>query len=82
MIRARETARERVGELEGRDECVACGATDGVEVHHIDGDVLNNHPMNLIPLCHTCHRDTHRRQQSRERRRQMRQEFAELTREG
>jgi len=78
MLCARETARERVEELEGRDECVACGATDGVEVHHIDGDVLNNHPMNLIPLCHNCHRRTHRWKRQRRRLNDWKEEFETL----
>jgi 5-methylcytosine-specific restriction endonuclease McrA len=24
-------------------------------VHHIDGDIINNHPKNLIALCQRCH---------------------------
>lgn len=30
-----------------------------VEVHHIDGDILNNRIENLIPLCANCHKEEH-----------------------
>lgn len=81
-IKSRETARDVVDEREGRDECHACGATDSVEVHHRDGDWLNNHPLNLTPLCHRCHRLVHRWKRSREQRREMRQEFVSLVEGG
>lgn len=41
-------------------KCTECGATDNIEVHHIDGDRGNNDPQNLLPLCHACHRGVHR----------------------
>jgi hypothetical protein len=27
-------------------------------VHHIDYDKTNNHPSNLVTLCHNCHSRT------------------------
>jgi len=52
-----ETAREIF--WDGRDResysCPTCGAEDTVfEVHHCDGDRLNNHPINLIAICKRC----------------------------
>lgn len=28
-------------------------------VHHKDGDPINNHPSNLVTLCHRCHKLVH-----------------------
>lgn len=78
-IKARATAREIIEELDGRDECVSCGSTGYVEVHHIDGDWLNNHPMNLAPLCYPCHKGTHRAERAAGRIQEMRDEFHSLT---
>ena len=77
--RSRYRARERVKQLDGLDECVACGYNGYIEVHHIDGDWLNNHPMNLAPLCRACHHDAHRTEQANKRIQQMKDDFAELT---
>lgn len=41
------------------EACQACGRTQYVEVHHIDGDRSNNTVENLIPLCTACHRTVH-----------------------
>ncbi|AFH21813.1 hypothetical protein OSG_eHP10_00015 [environmental Halophage eHP-10] len=78
-IRSRRQAREIVERLDGRDECLACGYNGYIEVHHIDGDWLNNHPMNLAPLCRACHYDAHRTERANERIQQMKADFAELT---
>ena len=77
-IESRRSAREIVDGLEGRDECMVCGYNGHIEVHHIDGDWLNNHPLNLVPLCHKCHKHTHRGKKMMKRLRDMRTEFAEL----
>lgn len=39
--------------------CSICGG-DRPQVHHIDENPSNNDPLNLLPLCPTCHlRDQH-----------------------
>lgn len=35
--------------------CIICGEKIAVDVHHYDGNNNNNHPTNLIPLCHNHH---------------------------
>lgn len=42
-------------------ECVVCGESNIVEVHHLDEDHNNNIPENLIPLCPTHHQYWHSR---------------------
>ena len=42
-----------------KKECIICGETNIVEVHHLDGDKTNNNPSNLIPLCPTHHKYWH-----------------------
>jgi hypothetical protein len=39
---------------EFRRRCALCGG-EPVEAHHIDEDPGHNDPLNLIPLCPTCH---------------------------
>lgn len=34
--------------------CTDC-PDSAVERHHVDGDVTNNAPSNLVPLCRRCH---------------------------
>ena len=41
------------------NKCVVCDEKNVVEVHHYDGDHLNNKPENLVPLCPTHHRYWH-----------------------
>lgn len=41
------------------EKCVECGTTEDVEVHHVDGDRLNNTLENLIPVCRSCHAKIH-----------------------
>ena len=76
--KARKTARDIIDGLEGRDECIACGYNGYIEVHHIDGDWLNNHPLNLVPLCFKCHKHSHSGKKMMKRLQDMRREFAEL----
>lgn len=40
-------------------ECVICGESNIVEVHHLDENHSNNQPENLIPLCPTHHQYWH-----------------------
>lgn len=40
-------------------ECKACGSTENVEIHHLDGDQYNNDIRNLVPLCSDCHSKVH-----------------------
>lgn len=42
------------------EQCVECDAEDDIEVHHIDGDRLNNQISNLAPLCADCHNKVHK----------------------
>lgn len=77
-IKCRQTAREVVDELDGRERCLSCGSRREIEVHHIDGDCFNNHPMNLAPVCHACHRDAHRMRKAVSRIQEMRSEFESL----
>jgi len=53
-MRYREKCLQEKGE-----KCSECGATEDIEVHHIDGDRWNNRLENLIPLCHDCHQAVH-----------------------
>lgn len=39
--------------------CNACGSSDELVVHHIDGDRENNRLDNLVPLCPDCHNKIH-----------------------
>lgn len=39
--------------------CAVCGSLIRVEVHHIDGDRMNYHPTNLVPLCKRHHNAAH-----------------------
>jgi len=40
-------------------ECQVCGAGGDLDVHHRDGNRVNNDAENLIPLCHSCHINIH-----------------------
>lgn len=42
-------------------QCTECGATDNIEVHHIDRDRSNNAIENLEVLCRSCHGDRHKK---------------------
>lgn len=35
--------------------CAACGRSDGLELHHVDGDISNNADSNLLALCWEHH---------------------------
>ena len=42
--------------------CLRCGTTEGLLVHHIDGDDRDNELSNLATLCKSCHLVLHRPQ--------------------
>ena len=44
-----------------KKECIVCGESKIVEVHHLDENNKNNSPNNLIPLCPTHHQYWHSR---------------------
>lgn len=41
--------------------CKICGSATNVDVHHKDGNYLNNSPENLQRLCRSCHNLQHRK---------------------
>lgn len=42
-----------------KKECVICGESNIVAVHHYDHNHSNNDPANLVPLCPTHHQYVH-----------------------
>jgi hypothetical protein len=42
-----------------KKECVICGESNIVSVHHFDENHFNNAPENLVPLCPTHHHYLH-----------------------
>lgn len=44
-----------------KKECIICGESNIVTVHHLDENHNNNSPKNLIPLCPTHHQYCHSR---------------------
>jgi len=40
-------------------QCVNCGHTDYILIHHLDHNVKNNSTDNLITLCRPCHAEIH-----------------------
>ncbi|MBO5968444.1 MAG: HNH endonuclease [Clostridia bacterium] len=44
--------------------CEKCGSNQNVDVHHKDGNPLNNSLDNLQRLCRSCHTKIHRRQKT------------------
>lgn len=44
-------------------KCERCGYCEfecGVDIHHVDGDEMNNKPSNLRAYCSPCHRALHK----------------------
>lgn len=62
LIKARRTARELYWSEFDQEQavCAACGRDRPLDVHHRDGDPLNNHLVNLIAVCKPCHRQEHK----------------------
>ena len=52
--------RYRARTIVQRDSCENCGSTQNLDVHHIDGNPLNNAPENLAVLCRSCHNLQHK----------------------
>lgn len=42
-----------------KDHCQECGATENLQIHHIDGNPKNNRLSNLMTLCGSCHTKWH-----------------------
>lgn len=61
-VRSREAARDIYWKNIdiGHYECISCGTDENLEIHHRDGDWLHNHPINLVAVCHRCHKAEHR----------------------
>jgi len=57
-------------------ECPICGVADArFDVHHRNGDWLDQRSLNLYAVCATCHRREHSRRAREERLTRMREEF-------
>lgn len=41
--------------------CEMCGTNGRLLIHHLDKDPMNCDPSNLMTLCHPCHHEWHRR---------------------
>lgn len=70
LVRLRDTSRSLYWETYDREsaECVVCGRRNvPLEVHHRDGDPFNNHLINLVAVCHPCHKAEHARRCRRKR---------------
>ena len=39
--------------------CQRCRATQGLHIHHVDGNPANNEARNLMTLCGSCHQTWH-----------------------
>lgn len=61
QIKGRHRARERYWGFYDKEDhdCQACGRDRPLDVHHKDGDPLNNELVNLVGLCHFCHNRVH-----------------------
>lgn len=60
----KETRKNWVYSKYRKDYCEYCGNRKldtklTFVVHHKDGDPINNHPSNLVILCHRCHKLVH-----------------------
>lgn len=50
--------RQRAREFRG-NQCEACGAQEGLQIHHKDSNPANNQSGNLMTLCGSCHMKWH-----------------------
>ncbi len=56
-----KTVRQKICFQNHEKKCIVCGEENIVDVHHLDGNKYNDSPLNLIPICPTCHRYWHSR---------------------
>lgn len=54
-------AKQRAG-MHRKRCCENCGATTGLDVHHLDANPWNNAPENLQTVCHSSHMRWHHAQ--------------------
>lgn len=59
QMRSRHQAKKIVKKLGWIRKCVECGQTDKINLHHIDGNPLNNDINNLVYLCRKHHMEAH-----------------------
>lgn len=48
------------------NRCMLCAGVDGLEVHHIDENPMNNRAVNLVTVCRPCHHKVHFSEQKAE----------------
>lgn len=78
--RLQDDVRARYWDEYDRDtyECPVCGLDDvPLDVHHRNGDWMDNRFINLYAVCKRCHRREHARRMKRERLSQWKSEFGE-----
>lgn len=51
---ARKTARKLL-----TPNCERCGTIKRLQAHHVDNDIMNNNPSNVMTLCRPCHTKWH-----------------------
>ena len=54
------TAHYHARKIVERGSCSRCGKPNARDVHHLDGNHLNNDPSNLERICRSCHNREHR----------------------
>lgn len=58
---SRKDAKILIKRLGWKKECRLCKSTENVQLHHKDGNALNNHITNLVYLCRKHHYEKHRK---------------------
>ncbi|MDS0258529.1 HNH endonuclease [Haloarcula sp. S1CR25-12] len=78
--KSRAQAREWYWNEYDRDsyECPTCGGDGPFDVHHRDGDPLNNHPLNLVAICWLCHKSEHRRRRAVQRVQDWKDDYSDI----
>ncbi|WP_292518840.1 HNH endonuclease signature motif containing protein [Methanoculleus sp.] len=57
-LRGWKEIRDVILERDGQ-QCVICGGSDDLHVHHLDRDPTHDDPENLLTLCGICHARVH-----------------------